>query len=88
MLALLHSLLLSATATCLLVQVEETQSQFRTVVKAGGLMDVVESYPWDGSERLYRRRDKRRGVHTGRVTRDAEGPTIQYVCSFWPNNVF
>ncbi len=50
------------------------------MIKAGGIMDVVECYPWTGEVLTHGRRDKRKGVHTGRVVRTEEGsPSIQYV---------
>ena len=56
----------------------ETEEHFTTRLKAGGLMDVVESYPWDGTERTFGRRDKRSGPLVGRVCRTPNGPAIQY----------
>lgn len=60
-------------------QIEDTDDHFKTVIKAGGIMDVVECYPWTGEVLTHGRRDKRKGVHTGRVLRTPEGPSIQYV---------
>lgn len=55
-----------------LVLVDDEQ-HFRTVLKAGGLLDVEEEYPWTGDEVAHHRRDKRRGKHTGRVCRTDSG---------------
>ena len=43
------------------LEVEDTPQHFGTRLKAGGLMDVVERYPWTGEAVLHPRRDKRRG---------------------------
>ncbi|KAK9808804.1 hypothetical protein WJX72_004024 [[Myrmecia] bisecta] len=59
------------------LEVEDSETHFKTVIKAGGLMDVVERYPWDGAEVQHSRRDKRKGHHQGKVVRTAEGPSIQ-----------
>ena len=58
------------------IQVQENDQSFQTVVKAGGLMDVKECYGWDGAPKVYRRRDKRKGVHTGFVTRSEDGHPV------------
>ena len=61
-------------------QVTETETYFETVVKAGGLMDVNEWYYWDGSEKTFKRRDKRRGPEVVSVTRCSNGhPVIRCV---------
>lgn len=50
---------------------------FRTVLKAGGVLDVEEEYPWNGDNVVHKRRDKRRGTHRGRVSRTIDGfPSI------------
>eukprot|EP00891_Asterochloris_glomerata_P008731 jgi/Astpho2/8731/Aster-x1541 len=60
------------------LEVEDSQAFFRTVIKAGGVMDVAEKYPWNGEEVQHSRRDKRRGHHFGRVVRNEGGsPCIQ-----------
>lgn len=59
------------------LQLQETDDYFMTNLKAGGLMDVVEKYPWVGEEVAHPRRDKRRGQHLGRVVRTTEGPSIE-----------
>ena len=51
------------------LQLEDNPDTFKTVLKAGGLMDVVEKYLWSGEEVEHSRRDKRRGKHYGRVHR-------------------
>jgi hypothetical protein len=66
-----------ACVSCVL-QLEDTPEHFKTILKAGGIMDIVECYPWDGREVLHKRRDKRRGQHTGRVVRKEDGPAIEY----------
>lgn len=55
------------------LQVEETEEHFTTIMKAGGIMDVTETYPWTGEKIALPRRDKRRGKHVGRVLRLEEG---------------
>lgn len=59
------------------LQIEDTPDYFRTVIKAGGIMDVVEQYPWTGQEQQHSRRDKRAGHHHGKVVRTDRGPAIQ-----------
>ena len=59
------------------LQIEDTPEHFRTVIKAGGIMDVVEQYPWSGKEQQHSRRDKRSGHHLGKVVRSEQGPAIQ-----------
>ncbi len=63
-------------ADSILLQIEETPDYFRTVIKAGGIMDVVEQYPWTGQEQRHSRRDKRSGHHFGKVVKTEEGPAI------------
>ncbi|KAL4425760.1 hypothetical protein ABPG75_009776 [Micractinium tetrahymenae] len=58
-------------------QLEDAGEHFKTVLKAGGIMDVVEQYPWSGEEVVHPRRDKRSGTHTGHVMRTERGPCIQ-----------
>jgi hypothetical protein len=43
-------------------------AHFATTLKAGGILDVKEKYPWSGREVEHSRRDKRRGKHVGRVS--------------------
>lgn len=59
-------------------QIDDTKEHFKTVIKAGGIMDVVECYPWTGEQCTHSRRDKRWGLHKGGVVRTAEGPSIRY----------
>ena len=59
------------------MQVEDTEEYFKTTLKAGGLMDVVEKYPWTGETVIHKRRDKRKGTHTGNVQRTNEGPQMR-----------
>ena len=58
------------------MEVEDSPEYFKTVLKAGGLLDVVERYPWHGGEVLHGRRDKRAGQHRGMVQRTDKGPEI------------
>lgn len=52
----------------------DTEASFKTILKAGGIMDVVEEYSWTSEEEiLHGRRDKRRGYHRGRVLRNENG---------------
>ena len=52
----------------------DTETSFKTILKAGGIMDVVEEYSWSSDEEiLHGRRDKRRGYHRGRVLRNDNG---------------
>lgn len=62
-----------------LKQIEDTSDFFKTTLKAGGVMDVVEQYPWSGVTVEHKRRDKRAGSHTGRVSHSNDGPQLQYV---------
>ena len=55
------------------MQVEDTEEYFKTVLKAGGIMDVVELYPWKGETVIHKRRDKRKGTHSGHVERTKDG---------------
>ncbi|KAL3146264.1 hypothetical protein ABBQ32_002965 [Trebouxia sp. C0010 RCD-2024] len=59
------------------LEIEDTPDYLRTVIKAGGIMDVVEQYPWNGQERQHSRRDKRGGHHHGKVVRTERGPAIR-----------
>lgn len=63
--------------TACLVQIEDNADFFKTVIKAGGIMDVVEQYPWTGQEQRHSRRDKRAGHHYGQVVKTDRGPAIQ-----------
>lgn len=54
-------------------QLEDAQSHFATNMKAGGVLDVVERYPWTGEAVEHPRRDKRRGRHTAYVRRTEDG---------------
>lgn len=60
-----------------LVQIENGETYFKTTLQAGGIMDVVEEYPWSGEIVQHKRRDKRAGNHTGRVAQTDEGPQLQ-----------
>ena len=60
-------------------QIEDNPQFFQTNIKAGGIMDVVERYPWTGEEKQHSRRDKRAGHHNGRIVKTDKGPSIQYV---------
>ena len=55
----------------------DTSDEFKFIVKAGGIMDVVERYPWTGEEQQHKRRDKRAGYHVGRVIKTDDGPEIR-----------
>jgi len=57
---------------------DSTGGSFETTIKAGGVLDVREKYPWTGAPVTHARRDKRRGGHTGRVARSSAGnPVIE-----------
>ncbi|DBA95199.1 TPA: hypothetical protein ACH3X3_013101 [Trebouxia sp. C0006] len=58
------------------LEIEDTPDHFRTVIKAGSIMDVVEQYPWTGQEQQHNRRDKRSGHHLGKVVKTDRGPAI------------
>lgn len=58
------------------LEIEDTPKHFKTRLKAGGVLDVLECYPWTGEEILHSRRDKRKGVHKGCVSSTTEGPCI------------
>ena len=45
-----------------------SEAYFATTLKAGGILDVRERYPWSGAQVEHSRRDKRRGKHSGRVS--------------------
>ena len=57
--------------------VDDSQA-FATTIKAGGVLDVRERYPWDlaAPPVVHPRRDKRRGGHTGRVLRSEGGHPV------------
>ena len=101
------------------MEVEDSEHDLTTRLKAGGIMDVVwhlscasmhqqtyargtcstcdmyrpyqirppidsmqpcmqvESYPWSGETVKHKRRDKRRGIHTGQVVRTPTGAAIE-----------
>ena len=44
------------------------EAYFATTLKAGGILDVRERYPWSGAQVEHSRRDKRRGKHSGWVS--------------------
>ncbi|KAK9831170.1 hypothetical protein WJX74_005878 [Apatococcus lobatus] len=58
------------------LEVNDSPERFETKIKAGGIMDVVERYSWSGAVTEHKRRDKRRGIHSGRVLRTDSGPQI------------
>lgn len=58
------------------LKIEDTADSFVTVLKAGGLMDVVERYPKNGTKVKHSRRDKRRGHHIGSVVYEDGHPQI------------
>eukprot|EP00884_Botryococcus_braunii_P012179 jgi/Botrbrau1/20962/Bobra.0135s0080.1 len=64
------------------LELEDTPEHFKTVLKAGGIMDVVECYPWDGTPVKHKRRDKKKGHHLGKVVRTDKGPVIEVT---WEN---
>lgn len=64
------------------LQVNDGPERFETKIKAGGVMDVVERYSWSGAVTEHKRRDKRRGIHSGRVLKTETGPQIRYRPSF------
>lgn len=68
-------ILRKAVGVVKVLELEDTPSHFRTRLKAGGVLDIVETYPWDGSTVLHGRRDKRRGGHRGHVERLA--PSVE-----------
>lgn len=47
---------------------EGADAHFATTLKAGGILDVKEKYPWSEAEVEHSRRDKRRGKHLGKVS--------------------
>lgn len=63
------------------MQIEDNSEHFQTNIKAGGIMDVVERYPWSGQEKQHARRDKRGGHHFGKIVQTDKGPSIQ--CAFF-----
>jgi len=62
------------------LEVEDNDRLFKIVLKAGGIMDVAEAYPWHPSGEVvtHKRRDKRSGTIQGRVVSTDKGPHIQY----------
>lgn len=58
-------------------QVEVTDTHLKTVVKAGGILDIVEVYPWTGEKKKYPRRDKKRGKHLAWVGCTEKGPYVE-----------
>lgn len=58
------------------VQLQDNEEYFETNLKAGGILDVIERYPWTGEPVQHTRRDKRSGRHTAYVTRTEDGPCI------------
>ncbi len=58
------------------LQIEDDGVHFKTILKAGGVMDVVEQYPWTGDLVTHKRRDKRAGHHEGRVQMSDDGPQL------------
>ncbi|KAK9862509.1 hypothetical protein WJX84_002777 [Apatococcus fuscideae] len=58
------------------LEVNNSPERFETKIKAGGIMDVVERYSWSGDITEHKRRDKRRGIHRGRVSLTESGPQI------------
>ena len=60
---------------------EDLNDHFLTTLKAGGIMDVTECYPWGpgkscGPMVAHKRRDKRRGLTQGQVDRAKGHPCI------------
>lgn len=55
------------------IELRDTEESFSTVIKAGGILDVRETFPWSGEAREHPRRDKRRGKATGRVYHHQKG---------------
>ena len=66
-----------------MAQIEDNDQHFQTKLKAAGVLDIVETYIWDGRPTQHKRRDKRSGMHTGVVVRTAEGPSIQCALCPW-----
>ena len=60
------------------LDVTDDGTSFGTTIKAGGVLDVRERYPWDPAAPtvVHPRRDKRRGSHTGRVLRSEGGHPV------------
>lgn len=56
---------------------EITDKYLKTVVKAGGILDIVEVYPWTGEKRMYPRRDKKKGKHNAWVVCTDKGPYVE-----------
>lgn len=63
------------------MQIEDNSEYFQTNIKAGGIMDMVERYPWSGQEKQHSRRDKQGGHHFGKIVKTDKGPSIQ--CAFF-----
>jgi hypothetical protein len=62
------------------MQLEVKGGTLKIVIKAGGILDVVEYHPLDGSEVEIKRRDLRRGKTLTRASRTPEGLLcLQYV---------
>lgn len=60
-----------------ILEVADTPDTFATTIKAGGVLDVRERYAWGAPAPVpHPRRDKRRGVHVGRVDRSAGGHPV------------
>ena len=62
-----------------MLQIEDKDTYFKTTLKAGGIMDVVEQYPWSGETVEHSRRYKRPGSHHGCVVKSDDGPQLQWV---------
>ncbi|PRW45614.1 hypothetical protein C2E21_6092 [Chlorella sorokiniana] len=62
-----------AVAVLNVLELEDTADHFSTTLKAGGIMDVVEKYPWNGETVDHPRRDKRKGRHRAHVARSEAG---------------
>eukprot|EP00958_Prasinococcus_capsulatus_P024885 scaffold3993_cov457-Prasinococcus_capsulatus_cf.AAC.2 len=54
------------------MMLKDTEDSFETVLAAGPL-NINERYPKSGEVRKYKRRDLRRGQHTGRTSQNEEG---------------
>ncbi|KAK9808711.1 hypothetical protein WJX72_002354 [[Myrmecia] bisecta] len=56
------------------MQIQQTPHEFKLVILSGILsFKVVETYPMNGDSRRYKRRDLRRGQHTGHVKATPDG---------------
>ncbi|KAL6771910.1 hypothetical protein ACKKBG_A28250 [Auxenochlorella protothecoides x Auxenochlorella symbiontica] len=58
------------------MELKDDEEAFEVTMKAGGILDVRERYPWSGEPVDHPRRDKRRGKHTAYVKRTDQGPTV------------